>query len=120
MTPLVPIADMSPEELASQLGEADFPAWLTYQGQALTEQDVAWRCSRDPAFLLFWTQRAEEEVSAFRRILREGDFLDTPIAEFFDIPLRAQPFLSPPAGNMRDWAEQRLTQAEQRLAELFS
>ena len=118
MSDIAPVRTMSPHGLALQLGTEVFREWLTYEGKDIIDLPLEYLLRTDPKFLTFWTQRCEEEVVAFRRILDEGDFLDESVASFFSVDEDLHTFV---AGDrtMRVWAESRLQRAQEAERDLF-
>lgn len=116
---LAPVDTLPAVDLANQLGSGSFPQWTSYNGVNIGEIHMDSLLHTDAGFLAFWTQRWAEEVLAFERILAEGDFLDTGVADFYEHPAYLR-VITRDTRTMRVWAQERLDRARQAYQSMFS
>ena len=119
MTPIAPFAEVTASELAQILGQGGFPEWSLYRGTPTSELEVDRLILTDADFQSFWIQRAEERLQAYRRLIEEADFLDQPVADFFEHPQHVRR-IALDTRSMREWVESRLEQMEESLRLLSS
>lgn len=110
---------LTPRELAQQLGLEHFREWQTYHGTPIGRMSIGILLQTDAAFQAFWIERGEEQVLAFERILKEADFLDQRVVEFFEIPEKLWEFTDP-TKTMRGWIEMRISLARAEYLHLVN